>query len=247
MPIITQNIGPDYRPIGADGLLLVADATNPQGVKWDAPYLGDLRDAFAITSLTVTPSAMDINQPVTGFVLAITYNRTPSGANVLGTSGTQIISSPFTTYTYTGWYNGADDRFSIGFLVTASGAGGTSTAVASATWMDRVYWGASATGVYSSSFITGLANTKLCTEHSVSDTLTAGSGVYLWYAVSDELTTTPLFKHRDSDICGGFSVLGSYDVLNAYGHLFTYYLYKSDYDMLGTVSINILTRADDAD
>lgn len=172
-----------------------------------------------------------------------TYNRPASAAVVDDfVNPTVVLVDPFTSwaepfnYTYTALNTQQD------FTLTASETGGPNlTAIATALWQPRVYFGSSLPGVFDETFIEALSDSVLLPSPEFSPGYAAGAGEFLYYCVpSVYVLTEGEFIDAATGIAVGMSMVATgVSVTNAFGVIILYDVWQSDVAGLGPITINV--------
>ena len=108
------------------------------------------------------------------------------------------------------------------------------------TFCNRVCYGvATAPEIIDSDFVMGLTTKNLATSRANSGVkYNAGGGQYLWYCVPTRLGECS-FIDVETGLGAGLSLEATIDVVNASGYEESYYVYKSDYAGLGSLTVKV--------
>ena len=240
----TQRVYHDVRPIGPSGSVLVSAPIGARSAtSWQKLTANRLYDDFDIATFSQTFATSGFlagsGVPLLNQIFTFGYNAVPSGAEIsLSGSGTQQIDPPFNTHTWN------DPAFPTGFpgqirtfTIRASGEFGTDTHQFNLIWLQKQYWGVRTTGTYNSAFISSLQNNAFAQNHLREINVTAtGTNNYVFYAFSSSAGPAT-FIHKDSNIKGGFTLVGSgISFTNDAGFVEPYSVYRSDYPDLGVAN-----------
>lgn len=249
MTTIPKNIGPDYRPIGSDGALLIADSTQANKTRWGGIASNNLIPSIDITSLTCDFTTVWTGTGVLNPTFTITYNTSVSGAWLIGGSSGYYINTPYTSAVATGLWSGSVPNFTRLFTIIASGAAGSgsdSTGIV-INWQQKQYWGKGIDGgAYTQSFIEQFGSSpsggsQFNSNHywQVSGAMT--SGFYWWYSFRLD-AGTPVFTDLDSGMNGGFFLVTTgITFANPAGYSETYQLWRSYQHGIGSGNFIVST------
>ena len=196
--------------------------------------------SFTISSLTssgtggtFTKSPVELGTTVTSVTLAWNTSKTPSTLTLDGAS--MDVSQKSYTYnnlnltgtkTYT--LKATDDR------------NAAATKTATLTFCNRVCYGAAEMpDVIDSNFVMSLGTKSLATSRTNNGVkYNAGTGQYLWYCVPTGLGQCS-FTDVETGLGAGLSLVNTISVTNASGYEENYYVYKSDYAGLGSLTVKV--------
>lgn len=242
MPTISNRVYQDIRPIGPDGSIIFADSTSYNKVSFQYLYNSDIRSNFTINSFATLTGIFLAGSNVNNPVFNASYPNTPSGAYIVSGTGVRTLTNPFTSHVWAGVFVSGIPNQTQSFTLYASGyvKAGISIAVTGFSWQQMQYWGvAQTTGSNLVTFIKTLSNSGYNTSHSMSGSFNVTANNYAWYAFRLG-AGTPNFTDSSNDIVGGFQLISSgISFTNAAGYTETYSLYRSDFDSLGQININI--------
>jgi hypothetical protein len=231
-----KGIGPagPYPPVTTAGHLLQLDS-NLQ------PLWGPLPTAESITSFTTTITLLEAGATLTNPSFAATYNQAPTSAFVVDNqgTGTQNLTSPFASFSYTASYT-KSILSSVTWTLSASRpVSGTATRNVSASWGFRVYRGAAAS-VVTAADIQALAHNVLTTTRVIANYAAESTGSnYDWYAAPTSYGT-PTFTDASTNLAVPFDAIGTVSVTNANGVAVNYSLYRSHFPGIGTAGTIVL-------
>lgn len=189
--------------------------------------------AVSISSFTSSVTQAEMGSVVDSVTLTYSINKTPDALTLDGAqitpakSGSEQLTGLGLTSNKT-WTLVASDNGSSSYDPA------TSRKTATITFLNRVFYGASAAGTVDSAFVSGLSSKILTGSRSRTITVAAGSGEYIWYCVPVRLGTCS-FKVRGFD--GGFEDAETVSVTNSSGYTENYYVYRSSNSGLGEISI----------
>lgn len=189
-----------------------------------------------ITSFSVTPNIAEIGSTVSSVELSYAINKVPDSLTLNGnsitpaSSGTETDTTPVTSNVpYTKVYT---------LIANDSGSATVepvpSQKTASLSFVNRVYYGAKASGTINSSFVTSLSNSPLSNTKTRKITINVPAGQYAWYAYPKRLGTCT-FSVGGFD--GGFEAPVTVSVQNASGVTEDFYVYRSTNSGIGNQTI----------
>ena len=220
---INGNIRPDYRPIGSNGKVLIADSTNVNGTSWQTLYDADIADDFVMSSLSGETQVFWTNQTISSGNLSLSWsgNETiASGQTITADSNTVAFVEGQTSGFWPYNLQKTTPNSSISFTHTGQGvdSSGSSNIQWTASWRQKIFYGASDTGVYNSGFILALPSNTFSVTGDISFSDVANTGQYFYYAFRSD-AGTPTFTDTDSNLKGGFSLISeSISLTNPYGY-----------------------------
>ena len=107
-------------------------------------------------------------------------------------------------------------------------------------YANRIYMGTAAIPAYIDSvFIRSLEKSKLSAARSMTETVTAGEGEYIWYACPAAGYGTPSFK-LGNPFEGGAEKAGEIMLTNASGYSEVYQVWRSVNSGLGTMKVEVI-------
>lgn len=200
--------------------------------------LEDLKSDFYYKEVTISTFTASVTQAEMGSTvdavnLSFTINKVPETLSIDGNAitpaqtGTESLTNLGLTSNKT-WTMTATDAGS------ASHAPATSIKTVTLSFLNRCFYGASASGTVDGLFVTGLANKILTGTRARTITVNAASGEYIWYCVPTRLGACS-FKVGGFD--GGFEAAQTISVTNASGYTENYYVYRSTNSGLGNTTI----------
>lgn len=212
--------------------------TDGSASSWRGIREADILPLFAVSSFAVTSSTREVGESVSPASFTASYNRTPTSAVLTDNNGSgplDVTSTP-TAFNSTGPFVKTTNNDSVTFTLTASD--GVDPSVAPTTvmrWRPRCYYGVDVNQVSATeAFIESLASSQLLASRNVSFTVNAGVGQHIFYAFPASYGT-PTFTVNG--FAGGFELVGSVSVTNAYGVSQSYSLYKSTNSNLGSTNV----------
>ena len=196
--------------------------------------------SFTISSLTssgtggtFTKSPVELGTTVTSVTLTWSTSKAPNALTLDGTS--MDISKKSHTYnnlnltgtkTYT--LKATDDRDAV------------ATNTATLTFCNRVCYGAAEMpATIDSDFVMSLETKSLATSKTNNKVkYNAGDGQYLWYCVPTHFGACT-FTDVETGLGAGLALVATVSVTNASGYTENYYVYKSDYAGLGSLTVKV--------
>ena len=122
------------------------------------------------------------------------------------------------------------------FTLSVSDGENSASSSVSYKFLNNVFWGSAATGIYNSAFINALSNKKLASAIKGTYSFNIASGEYGFWAVPSNMTISSVW-------IGGFEVtvddLGIVSYTNSQGYTRDYRIYKTGKSGLGTISAEI--------
>jgi hypothetical protein len=247
MPI-PSNIRPDYRPIGTNGTLLVADSTQPEGTRWGFVCPNSLIPTASFSFASVTPSGVllgsGVSNPIFSWVdslanymrfFTITCSSGVQSSSGIGGTGNYQWVGPTGEYFIRTVRN--DTRCFTISIESDDVCDNITQIEVCMQWQQKQYWGPSADGTINQAFIEALSNNQLNPNHVLSMSGTVPSGQYMWYAFSAN-AGIPKFKYNN--LYGGFTQVSTgTPFTNAMGIFDTYQVWRSDYPFLGYVKVEV--------
>lgn len=219
------------------GNTLVFDGTTsswtPVQINFD-----QIAPGFSVSMSSVGALNYEVGQTVATPSFTATYNRSPISAVLTDNDGSapkNVTSTP-TSFNSNTIFTKSTYGAAVIFTLTANEAGGPSkTSNVTYNWLQKRYYGVSnSAGPYDAAFITGLSNSGLVSVKSGSVNVTAGSGQYIFYCYRAAYGTATFTV---GGFEGGFSLVNTVSVTNAYGFSENYYVYKSDLANLGNTTV----------
>lgn len=192
---------------------------------------------ISITSFSHNAGTRELGSKLDAVTLSWKINKTPtaltlkppSGATPsLSAEGSVALSGLGLTSTTTWTLTATDDRDAI------------ATKTATVTFCNRVCYGvAAAPDTIDSDFVMSLATKNLATSRTNSGVkYNAGEGQYLWYCVPTRLGQCA-FTDVETGLGAGLALAATISVTNASGYSENYYVYKSDYAGLGSLTVKV--------
>jgi hypothetical protein len=222
---------------GNDGYSLIEVAGQPayRAIKesWIVP-------AFDITSFAIVGGGVnEVGDTIVTPSFTAAYNRTPTDAELSDNDGNppkDVTSTP-TAFSSDGTFVKTANNATVVFTLNAEEDGEVDARVATMYWRPLTMYGVStSTGPYDEAFIEALANQQLDNNRQTTFTVTAGANEYIFYAYPSAYGTGTFWV---GGFEGGFSLVGTISVTNAYGVTQNYYLYRSDNHSLGSTTVQV--------
>jgi hypothetical protein len=224
-------------PPGTDGSVLVEDS----GIYIQRRLReSDIDPDFQISGFSLAGgSLIEVGDTLTNPAFTASYSLTPDSVTIVDNQGGSIVSlsSPFTSFFYTGSYTESTYNATVSFTLSATEGESTDNSNVTKRWVQRVFWGVGVDGLSSEADIEGLSNNALATSRSRNFTLNPGVGEHIYYAYrsafGDATFTVGGFE-------GGFELVSdSISVTNAFGFTENYRLYKSTNPNLGSTTVSV--------
>lgn len=218
----------------ASGTVLIStDGTITKRKLRDSDILPD----FAVSTFSVGSSTALVGSTVTTPSFTATYNDTVDSAVLTDNYGTAsaTLNSPFTSFSSTGSFVKNTPGQSVTFTLTAISSGYTATKTTNITWYNYRFYGVSASGAATESFIESLT-AELSNSKSKTLSVTAGIGQKIYYAYPTRLGTATFTV---GGFEGGFNLLDTISVTNSSEYTENYYLYESTNANLGATTVVI--------
>lgn len=219
-------------PTGVDGraLIEVGGVAAYRGIRssW-------IVAAFDITGFSVGVGTQEVGATVTNPNFTASYNRTPSLVRVEDNQGGPVLDVTATpnAFTYTGVYTKTGNNQSVTWNMTASETE-SDTASASVSWRPRAFYGVGVDGLSTEADIEALASSFLASSRAATFSVNAGAGQHIYYAFPDAYGAASFTVNGFS---GGFVLVGTVSVTNAFGVTQNYFLYKSVNPGLGSTTV----------
>jgi len=188
-----------------------------------------LYEEVNITSFTSNISTVEIGSTVNDVTLSWKINKAPKSLSLDGVSQTPEAEG---SVTLTGLGLTANKRWT---LLARDERSAADTATASVSFVNGVYYGASAEGTLDSTFIRALSR-KLIGSKLASFTANATAGKYIWYCLPKRYGTCTFTV---GGFTGGFTLVDTVSFTNASGYTEDYYVYKSDNAGLGSTTVTV--------
>lgn len=188
-------------------------------------------DAMAINSFTATPSTAERGSTVADVTLAWTTNKTPKELTLDGAA--QDVASKGATLT------GANVKANKTYTLAATDArDAKATKTAGISFLDKRHFfvaGDLDADAMTDAVINAAAG-ELATNRNKSFTVTAGDGQHIYYAIPASFGTPRFFV---GGFEGGFSLLKTFDHVNASGATVSYAVWKSTNAGLGATTVEV--------
>lgn len=197
----------------------------------------DIVKVFSINGLSVDAGTLEVGATLTNPSFTASYNRTPTSASIVDNQGgaAKNVSSTPTAFGLTATYTKTANNSSVGFTLTAADGPESATRSTSVAWRPRVYYGAGAAGINTEAGIKALSNSGLAGGRGTTLTITAGAGLYIYYAFPASYGT-PTFVVGGFE--GGFELVsGNVSVTNGFGVTQAYQIWKSVQPSLGATTV----------
>jgi len=220
---------------GQAGKYLYTDGAT---ASWRGIRAADILAQFAINTFAVSSSTREVGESVTPASFTASYNRTPTLATLTDNYGSlpvDVTSTP-TAFSSTGPFTKTTNNDSVTFTLTASdGVDPNAVATSVMRWRPRCYYGVDVNQLSATeAFIESLSNSQLLASRNLTFTVNAGASQHIYYAFPASYGT-PTFTVNG--FAGGFELVGSVSVTNAYGVTQSYSLYKSTNSNLGSTTV----------
>lgn len=228
----------DLRPIGPSGSMLYSHPGTRYGLSW-----GSRPDyQLEITSISVTPSAVLAGTGIQNPQFNISFRGNPSGVSIT-TDGTGWVSipSPFTSFTWSGYFSSGVYYSNRIFNIVATGIGGSvATGSVSIANLPRHYFGFASSGsTYNNTFITSLGTNILASGHYGQI-----------YVDIDEASKTLFYAAPNSTTPGAITAYNfrfplilatgtSINVTNEAGAIIPYRLFRMGYNFMGEIVLDL--------
>lgn len=185
------------------------------------------------TGGTFTKSPVELGATVTSVTLNWATSKTPATLTLDGAS----MDVNLKTHTYSNLNLTASKTYKV---VATDDREAKSEKTVTLTFCNRVCYGvAAAPETINSDFVMSLATKTLATSRTNSGVkYNAGEGQYLWYCVPTRLGACS-FTDTETGLGAGLSLVDTIDVTNASGYTESYYVYKSDYAGLGSLTVKV--------
>lgn len=189
--------------------------------------------AISSGNTVTTRSPIELGSTVTSVVLTWVTNKTPTTLKLDGVS----MNANLTTHTYTNLNLTNSKTYKIVVTDEKNTSVEKSTTL---TFCNRVCYGvAEVPDVIDSNFVMGLSTKNLATSKTNNGiSYNAGAGQYLWYCVPVRLGTCS-FTDVETGLGAGLALAATVSVTNASGFTEDYYVYKSDYAGLGSLTVKV--------
>lgn len=225
-----------YAKKGEGGQAGIATSETPGIIKpgpdFDVEADGTLKryEAIAVNSLTVSPSAAERGSTVADVVAKWGTNKTPESLTLNG----EAVVAATSQKTLSGVNLTADTTYT---LVAKDARDAEASRSATVYFRDKRHWwvGAQdADGVTDD--VVNAAAGELATSRAKTFALTAGEGQHIFYAFPHSWGMPRFFV---GGFEGGFSLLKTYDHVNASGATVSYDVYKSTNANLGATTVEV--------
>lgn len=222
---------------GNDGYALVEVGGQPayRGIKesWIVP-------SFEINSFGIVGGGVnEVGASVVTPGFTASYVRTPTLAELDDNDGspTKDVTSTPTSFSSDGTFQETGNNATVLFTLSAEEDGEADSRNATMYWRPRTMYGVdSDTGPYDEAFVEALATQQLDNNRQSTFTVNAGAGEYIFYAYPSAYGAATFFV---GGFEGGFSLVGTISVTNAFGVTQNYNLYRSDNHSLGSTTVQV--------
>lgn len=196
--------------------------------------------SFSVSSLTstgtggtFTKSPVELGTTVTSVTLTWSTSKSPSALTLDGVA----IDATKKSHTYSDLSLKDSKTYT---LKATDERGAAPTKTTTLTFCNRVCYGAAAApDTINSDFVMSLATRNLATSRTNNSVkYNAGEGQYLWYCVPTRLGQCS-FTDVETGLGAGLSLVDTISVTNASGYTENYYVYKSDYAGLGSLTVKV--------
>ena len=189
--------------------------------------------AVSSGTTTTTKSPVELGSTVTAVTISWATSKAPTTMTLDGVS----IDTSLTTHTYSDLDLTTSKTYK---LVVTDDREAKAEKSATLTFCNRVCYGvAAAPATINSDFVMSLATKTLATSRTNSGVkYNAGEGQYLWYCVPTRLGACT-FTDVETGLGAGLALAATIDVTNASGYTESYYVYKSDYAGLGSLTVKV--------
>ncbi len=225
-------------PIGTEGAVIVE--TDMGAYEQRRLRNSDIDPDFSISGFSLSSgSLIEVGDTLTNPAFSASYSLTPDSVTLQDNQGGSIVSlsSPFTSFSYTGSYTEATYNATVNFNLAATEGGVTDNDSVTKRWVQKVFWGADVDGLNTEADIEGLSNEALATSRNRTFTVTAGVGEHIYYAYRSAFGAATFTV---GGFEGGFELVSdSISVTNAFGFTENYTLYKSTNPNLGSTTVTV--------
>ena len=217
------------------------------GLAW-TPIFPVITEAYTIT-LGGAPAFVEIGSALVNPIFTATYSQTPQTATIIDNQGNPsqnvfasavpgFPSSPPNIFVYNQSYE-FHTPASVIFTLFSTIDGGlvVSNTTFTINWTQRLYYGTALPGGNTAAFIQSLPNNPLTVAEGFSFTTNAGPGQAIYFAYRAAYGLADFWVNGFE---GGFNLVGTIPVTNAYGFTENYYLYQSSQVDLGVTEISVL-------
>lgn len=185
---------------------------------------------LVIKSYTMSPATTDYEKGSTISANGLTFTWSVNKPlSALTFDGTSLAVSATTAK------NSAAVSANKTFTLNATAGSQTASKSISIRFLDSVYYGSSATGIFDSTFVRGLSNSVLKASYSGSYAITVATDQYGFIAFPTYMNAPAKCK------IGGFDtemeIAGTFNVTNASGHVEEYILYGTTNSSLGSITL----------
>jgi len=188
---------------------------------------------ITINSFTNNVGTVEMGSTVTSVKLDWTTSKTPKTLTLNGTT----LDVNLKTYTYNDLNLTKTTSYK---LVVTDNRGASVNKTSYVNFYNRICYGvAEEPETINSDFVMSLATKTLSNSRTNSNIkFTAGSGEYIWYCVPKRLGECT-FTDIETGLGAGLSLVATIEVTNSSNYTEDYYVYRSDYPSLGSLSIKI--------
>ncbi len=214
------------------------------GSQWTPAQLtmDQILPAFGAQFFLTGPAYVEVRQTIVEPAFTASYTSGPPTLVMLTDSdgGSKDVTTPDPT---SFWSNGTFQKLSYGagatFTLTSHKGAIVKSSTQSITWVQKVFWGAAVPppGGYDQAFVTGLAGSGLATSRARSFTVNAGPTDHIFYCYRDGYGGGSFWV---GGIEGGFDLVATIPVTNAYGFVEDYRVYKSVQPNLGSTTVTVI-------
>jgi len=184
-------------------------------------------------------SFIELGDTLTNPSFTASYSLPPTVVSVQDDQGgaSLDVSSTPTAFIYAGVYTKTTYGNTVTWSMNANDASQADVSAAIAKWVQRLYYGVAALpGAINETFVEGLSNNPLADTKTRTFTETAGALDYIWYCYRSAYGPATFTV---GGFTGGFTLVATIPITNAFGVLETYYVYRSDNIALGTTTVEV--------
>lgn len=203
---------------------------------WRQLSMDDILPSFA-ASLT-GGSTVEVGDSVVSPALTASYTGGPPVTAVLTDTEAHAainLSTPFTAVTSPHTFTKTVPGATATFTLTATKGAVVRTPTTAIAWYARLFWGVAAAGGTSEAFIEGLASSALAASRA--RTLSVSPSSNRVYFALPTTFGTPTFTV--GGFAGGFTLVATTSVTNAFGVTLSYNLWCSENDLTGSISVGV--------
>lgn len=225
----------------------VAFPIDSDNVDYDGQTLTSILDLLTYTAININSFSnnvgkLEVGSQLDSINLNWSLNKTPVSQTITGTNVSSTPVAPGTTsQSFVGIGYDPDAITTAQYNLSVDDGTNTDNASTSVQFLNRRYWAALPLSPVSNSFILSMNKDGISSMQNSrvkTFTVSAGSSEYIWYCYPSRLGLSTI-----KDASTGFAIDMQSPVLfsftNASGYTENYYVYRSTFDNLGNITVQV--------